>query len=132
MKAYMLPDTASFSRVTAKIHLKKNLAIYAGKQAVRETAAAVFAQSQLDIPRKTGALASSGKVVHRDTDRIATSIIGYGDSSVNPKTGLPTSEYAVIKHEDPVNGKWLENAMLNSSELYRNNLREKISGALSK
>lgn len=131
MKVYVLPDTASFSRVTGKIHLKKNLAIYAGKQAVHETAAAIFAQSQLTIPRKTGALASSGKVVHRDTDKVATSIIGYGDSSVNPKTGLPTADYAVIKHEDPLNGKWLENAVLNSSDLYRNKLREKISGALS-
>lgn len=124
-------DTASFSRLTAKLRQKKNLAIIAGKSAVYETAEAVFNKSQIDIPRKTGALAASGKVAYQDTNQSSTAIIGYGDSSVNPKTGIPTSEYAVAKHEDPRNGKWLENAVLDCSDLYRNNLRDKIGKALA-
>ena len=124
-------DTASFSRLTAKLRQKKNLAIIAGKSVVHETAEAVFNKSQIDIPRKTGALAASGKVAYQDTNQSSTAIIGYGDSSVNPKTGIPTSEYAVAKHEDPRNGKWLENAVLDCSDLYRNNLRDKIGKALS-
>ena len=124
-------DTASFSRLTAKLRQKKNLAIIAGKSAVYETAEAVFNKSQIDIPRKTGALAASGKVEYQDTNQSSTAIIGYGDSSVNPKTGIPTSEYAVAKHEDPRNGKWLENAVLDCSDLYRTNLRDKIGKALS-
>lgn len=124
-------DTASFSRLTAKLRMKKNLAISAGKSAVHDTAEAIFTQSQIDIPRKTGALAASGKIAYQDTNQSSMAIIGYGDSSVNPKTGVPTSEYAVAKHEDPRNGKWLENAVLNCTDLYRNNLRTEIGKALS-
>lgn len=124
-------DTASFSRLTAKLRMKKNLAISAGKSALHETAESVFNKSQLDIPRKTGALAASGKIVYQDANNTSTAIIGYGDSSVNPKTGIPTSEYAVVKHEDPRNGKWLENAMLDCTDLYRTKLHDKIGRALS-
>ena len=124
-------DSASFSRVTGKLHQKKGLAIGAGKAAVHQTAEQIFANAQMVIPRKTGALAASGKVVHQDTAQAAISVIGYGDSSTNPRTGIPTADYAVQKHEDPRNGKWLENAILQSGELYRNNLRDKISQALS-
>lgn len=131
MKVNFQTDTASFARLTAKLRQKKNLTIDAGKTAVHETANAVFAKSQRAIPRKTGALAASGKVVHQDTGTAATSIIGYGDSSINPATGLPTSSYAVAKHEAPRNGKWLENAMLDSSDLYRETLESRIRKALS-
>lgn len=131
MKAALLVDTASFARLTAKLHLKKNVTIMAGKNAVHETANTIFAQAQATIPRKTGALADSGKVVYQDTNTAAIAVIGYGDETVNPKTGLPTADYAVIKHEDPRNGKWLENAMLDCGDLYRNNLQSKISEALS-
>lgn len=131
MKVNLQPDTASFSRLTAKLHQKKNFAIYAGKEVVHETAELIFNTSQLVIPRKTGALAASGKVVHEDTSQAAVSVIGYGDSSVNPVTGVTTASYAVAKHEAPNNGKWLENAVLDCTDLYRVNLREKISKALS-
>jgi hypothetical protein len=124
-------DTASFSRLTAKLHRKKDFAIYAGKTAVRETAEEIFSQSQIRIPRKTGALAASGKVVHQDNAQTAISVIGYGDSSTNPITGVTTATYAVAKHEDPRNGKWLENAVLDCSELYHTNLQDKISRALA-
>lgn len=124
-------DTASFSRLTGKLHQKKKFAISAGQSAVHETAEMIFSKSQLHIPRKTGALAASGKVVHQDANQSATAVIGYGDSSVNPITGIRTADYAVAKHEDPRNGKWLENAVLECSELYRDTLKDKISRALS-
>lgn len=124
-------DTASFSRLTAKLNQKKKFAINAGQMAVHETAETIFAKSQSRIPRKTGALAASGKVVYQDTSQAATAVIGYGDSTLNPNTGIPTSTYAVAKHEDPRNGKWLENAVLECSELYRDTLRDKLSESLS-
>lgn len=131
MKVTWQVDTASFARLTAKLRQKKNLAISAGKSAVHETANTIFTRSQLAIPRKTGALAASGKVVSQDTNQLAVSVIGYGDTSVNPQTGIPTADYAVTKHEDPRNGKWLENAVLECSSLYLNNLKDKIGKALS-
>lgn len=131
MKVHLQVDTASFSRVTAKLHQKKKFTINAGKSAVHETAESIFSKSQMDIPRKTGALAASGKIVYQDDSQSSSATIGYGDSSVNPKTGIPTSEYAVAKHEDPRNGKWLENAMLESTDLYRSNLQDKIRRALT-
>jgi hypothetical protein len=131
MKVTLRPDTASFARATGKLHQKKKFAIQAGKDVVHETAETIFKTSQLVIPRQTGALAASGKVVHQDTANVAVSVIGYGDSSTNPATGATTASYAVAKHEAPTNGKWLENAVLDCSGLYRINLRDKISKALS-
>lgn len=123
-------DTTSFSRVTGQLNLKKKLAIEASKMAVHETAEVVFAQAQANVPRVTGALAASGKIVHQDTAQAAVSVIGYGDSSTNPRTGIPTADYAVTKHEDPRNGKWLENAILSNSERYYANLQNRIGQAL--
>lgn len=131
MNVYLNVDTASFSRLTAKLHHKKDFAILAGKVATRETAEMIFNQSQLAIPRKTGALAASGKVVHQDTNSATTSVIGYGDSTVNPVTGVATADYAVAKHEATNNGKWLENAMIEGAELYHSKLRERIGNALT-
>ncbi len=131
MSVSLVVDTASFSRVTAKLHRKKNDAIYAGKKAVHDTAELVFAESQIRIPRKTGALAQSGKVEHQDTNTAAISVIGYGDSSTNPVTGRTTASYAVEKHESPRNGKWLENSLLDCSAIYKEELQTQITRALS-
>ena len=131
MNVTLQVDTASFSRVTAKLHQKKNFAISAGKSAVHDTAEAIFSAAQMNIPRKTGALAASGKIAYQDSTQTSSAIISYGDSTVNPNTGRPTSSYAVVKHEDPRNGKWLENAVLECTDLYRSNLRDKIGRALS-
>lgn len=131
MKVSFDINTASFARVTAKIHRKKNDAIYVGKKAVHDTAELVFAESQIRIPRKTGALAQSGKLEHQDTNQAAISVIGYGDSSTNPVTGRTTASYAVEKHESPRNGKWLENSLLDCSEIYKEELQTQITRALS-
>ena len=131
MKASFDINTASFSLVTAKLHRKKNDAIFAGKKVVHDTAELVFAESQIRIPRKTGALARSGKVVNQDTNYTAISIIGYGDSSINPATGKTTASYAVEQHESPHNGKWLENSILDCAPIYKEELHTQISRALS-
>ena len=131
MRVNFTVDTASFSRLTAKLHRKKNDIIYAGKKAVHDTAELVFAESQIRIPKKTGALANSGKVEHQDTNEAAISVIGYGDSSTNPQTGRTTASYAVEKHESPRNGKWLENALLDCTDIYKEELVTQISKALS-
>lgn len=131
MRVSFVVDTTSFSKVTAKLHRKKNDAIAAGKKAVHDTAELVFAESQIRIPKKTGALAQSGKVDHQDTNTAAISVIGYGDSSTNPVTGRTTASYAVEKHESPRNGKWLENSLLDCSTIYKEELQTQITRALS-
>ena len=131
MKASFDINTASFSLVTAKLHRKKKDAIYVGKKAVHDTAELVFTESQIRIPSKTGALARSGKVVNQDTNYAAISIIGYGDSSINPATGKTTASYAVEQHESPHNGKWLENSVLDCTSIYKEELYTQISKALS-
>lgn len=124
-------NTATFSKLTAQLHRKKVDAIQAGKEAVHDTAELVFAESQIRIPRKTGALANSGKYSHQDTSTKAESVIGYGDTSTNPVTGRTTASYAVEKHEAPRNGKWLENALLDCSSIYKEELVTKISRVLN-
>ena len=124
-------NTASFSKLNAKLHRKKVDAIQAGKEVVHDTAKLVFAESQIRIPRKTGALANSGKYIHQDTSTKAESVIGYGDSSTNPVKGKTTASYAVKQHESPRKGKWLENALLDCSSIYKVELITKISRALN-
>lgn len=124
-------NTAAFSKLTSQLHRKKVDAIQAGKEVVHDTAELVFAESQIRIPRKTGALADSGKYRHQDTSTKAESVIGYGDSSTNPVMGKTTAAYAVEKHEAPHNGKWLENALLDCSSIYREELINKISRVLN-
>lgn len=127
----IVPETSSFSKVTVALRRRKDAAIYAGILAVHDTADLVFTMSQLAIPRKTGALAASGNVDYEDTNRASVATISYGTSLKNPLTGVPTADYAVAKHEAPVNGKWLENAILDCSDLYRTTLESRISKALS-
>ena len=83
------------------------------------------------MPKQTGGLAMSGKVVNQDTNQVAISVIGYGDSAINPSTGKTTASYAVEQHESPHNGEWLENAILDCTEIYRDALVTQISRALS-
>jgi hypothetical protein len=93
-----------------------NRIINAGLSGVREATRAIFSDSQTRAPVSTGALVSSGSW---DVDQEAGSIsgvIGYGDSRLNPKTGVPTSAYAVDVHEDVRSAgyKYLELAVLNN------------------
>ena len=131
MKASFDINAASFSLVTSKLHRKKNDAIFAGKKVVHDTAELVLTDSRLRLPKQTGALARSGKVVNQDTNHAAISIIGYGDSSINPVTGKTTASYAVEQHESPHNGKWLENSVLDCAPIYKEELYTQISKALS-
>lgn len=72
-----------------------------------------FNEAQVKVPRETGALASSGKISNQDTVGYLQRIISYGNSTINPRTGKPTSDYALYVHEvfdeaHPENYKWLE------------------------
>lgn len=131
MKVSFDINTASFSMVTSKLHRRKKDAILAGTKAVHDTAELVLTDSRLRLPKQTGALAQSGKVVNQDTNNAAISIIGYGDSSINPLTGKTTASYAVEQHESPINGKWLENSILDCTEIYKEELCTQISRVLS-
>jgi hypothetical protein len=76
-------------------------------------ASMAFSQAQDRVPRVTGALANSGKVVKQNTASLLRRVIGYGDSSLNPRTGRATSTYAMNVHEvyraaHPDSYKWLE------------------------
>ena len=115
----------------ANVLLKqKEATIQAGLHAVHSTAESVFNDSQMNMHKVTGALASSGKITYADTDTSAIAYIGYGDSSINPQSGETTASYAVEAHE-AFNGKWLENAMVSNQDLFRQNLVSGISKALS-
>lgn len=79
-------------------------------------ASTAFAQAQDRVPRVTGALAGSGKIVKQNTASLLRRVIGYGDSSLNPRTGRATSTYAMRVHEvyrtaHPDSYKWLELAV---------------------
>ena len=131
MKASFDINTASFSSVTAKLHRKKNDAIFAGKKVVHDTAELVLTDSRLRVPNQTGALARSGKVVNQDTNYTAISIIGFGVSSINPATGKTTASYAGKQNESPHNAKSLENSILDFAPIYKEELHTQISRALS-
>jgi len=118
------------TQVATKLRQKEKVVIRACLSAVHITAEAVFNDSQSRIHRVTGALADSGKIVYENTDTSAIAIIGYGDSSTNPKTGFTTASYAVKAHE-AFGGKWLENAMIDNTELFKNSLLEKVGQALN-
>lgn len=75
-----------------------------------------FAMAQANTPRVTGALASSGKVTDHSFGASLRRTISYGDSTINPVSLQPTSEYAVRVHEEmhekhPNSYKWLERSI---------------------
>lgn len=80
---------------------------------MNNAAEGLFSRSQAAVPRRTGALAQSGKITNVDRGNTMKRIISYGDDTRNPNTGLPTSKYALLVHEvynaqSPNNYKWLE------------------------
>jgi hypothetical protein len=75
-----------------------------GKKVLRETAKNIMAQSQSEVPRETGALASSAFIEQPKVTGNEVSIkLGYGgpNDKKNPYSGQMTSEYAIIVHETP-------------------------------
>ena len=65
---------------------------------LHEVAVEIMSNSQDEVPKDTTALVRSGFIVE-EGDSI---ILGYGgpNTKINPKTGIPTEEYALKVHED--------------------------------
>jgi hypothetical protein len=110
----------------------------AGITGVMEVAEKVFEVAQANTPTITGALKASGKITYMkdlmENDQF-NAIINYGDSSMNPATGVPTSSYAVDRHErpsrsNPEGDKWLEKATMAHTEIFKSILVDKIRGAM--
>ena len=57
-----------------------------------------MSNSQIEVPKDTTALVNSAFILE-EGDNI---ILGYGgpNTKINPKTGIPTEEYALKVHED--------------------------------
>ena len=117
--------------VTTRLTRVQNNAIDAGVRGLNEAAEELFNQAQLIVPRKTGALANSGKVTYTEDSKHHEAIISYGDETVNPVSGRATSEYAVQKHESSgPGGKWLENTFLGGYDLFMQKMISNISEEL--
>ena len=95
----------------------------------------LFEEAQQKVPTVTGALAASSHVtIQNDGDNYKRTI-GYGTSVSNPKTGKATSSYAVDRHErynpeKPESYKWLENTMLNNTDVFLRGIVKAISEGL--
>lgn len=117
-------EAGSASRFTANLHKKQRSTIQAGKEAVHEAAKLVYDDSQTQVPFVTGALWASGRIANDDSGHVGRSVIGYGDSTVNPTTGKSTASYAVDAEEKH---KFLENALLNNTTQVGEHLRNRIA-----
>lgn len=114
--------------VINNLHNKEAEAIAQAQDVVAEAASAVLTQTQEVMPVQTGALRDSGKTETKQEGTVIVGYVGFGDSSVNPQTGRTTASYAVERHEDPRNGKFLENTLYDAAETFVENL----AGALRK
>lgn len=99
------------------------------RSANEEDADRIFQESQLEVPRKTGALAESGKVDKSDPEKVT---ISYG-GTINPVTGQSTDDYAVKIHEDlnlrhPNGGKakYLQDPFFRNIENIKKNVTKKV------
>lgn len=129
MNVKLTLDVGSASKFTAKLHQKQRLTIDAGKQAVHEAAKLVYDDSQTRVPFVTGALWASGRIANDDSAYMGRSIIGYGDSTINPTTGKSTASYAVDAEEKH---KFLENALLDNASMVGEYLRNLITQEFQK
>jgi hypothetical protein len=91
-------DKGSVKKLEAEV--KRSFLEYftKGIDALEQTARNIMAESQLEVPRETGTLASTG-FVERRGNKVA---LGYGGrhDQINPKRGYAASEYMIIVHED--------------------------------
>jgi len=69
--------------------------------ATEEACEDIMEESLRQVPIDTGALAGSAFYdIRRAKDYGFEATLGYGGSGINPKTGTPVMDYAVIVHED--------------------------------
>ena len=131
MKSDIKLDESTVQDVSNHLTQIQHDTVNAGIRGIDEAAEILFNQAQMIVPRKTGALANSGKISYRDTAKQHEAIISYGDASTNPNTGRATSVYAVQKHEMPGPGsKWLEKTFLGGYDIFMQSLVNNISETL--
>ena len=131
MNTMLILKESTVNNVTNKLNQVQDRVVDAGVRGLNEAAEELFNQAQLIVPRKTGALANSGKVTYTDNGKRYEAIISYGDDTLNPVSGRATSEYAVQKHESPgPGGKWLENTFLGGYDLFMQHMISNISNEL--
>lgn len=112
-----------------RMRRREAVAIAASQQAVAQAANTVLTRTQFVMPVKTGALRASGEcAVDMENLKIVGSV-GFGNTSLNPNTGRTTASYAVEKHEDPRNGKFLENTLQDYAEEFLDTLAEALQKA---
>ena len=69
--------------------------------ATEEACEEIMEESLRQVPRDTGTLANSAFYdIRKAKDYGYEATLGYGGSAINPKTGVPVMDYAVIVHED--------------------------------
>ena len=69
--------------------------------ATKEACEEIMDESLRQVPRDTGTLADSAFYdIRKAKDYGYEATLGYGGSAINPKTGVPVMDYAVIVHED--------------------------------
>jgi hypothetical protein len=69
--------------------------------ATEEACEDIMKESLRQVPRDTETLANSAFYnIQKAKDYGYEAILGYGGSAINPKTGVPVMDYAVVVHED--------------------------------
>ena len=135
MKAEMILDSLSASRVMNSLTVQRSIVSTVARTAANSAANKVLDKAQEKVPVDTGAVKNSGRVDHNwDDDELAISIISYGSTGVG-RHNIPTVVYAPIVHElrskkNPESYKWLEKALLESGEVFREEVRRLIGQAL--
>ena len=91
-------NITGFDKVDASLQHIANDIMDATMDQLHAVAVEIMSNSQVEVPKDTTALVNSGFIVN-EGDSI---ILGYGgpNTKINPKTGIPTEEYALRVHED--------------------------------
>jgi hypothetical protein len=128
-------DEASLRHLTYGLLKAEEAVLEGGKAGVQLAAELAFDQAQTNVPVKSGALRDSGAIADTGNEVIIERTISYGTDVPNP-AGVPTSAYAVARHEipnkkNPAAYKWLETAVRDvGSELLIEAVSSEIDRAL--
>lgn len=131
-------DTASVQQLVIGLRRKQLVVQDAAKEAIQSVGSKIFDEAQARVPVQTGALQRSGRFTAAGSKEAPEGIISYGDMGVG-RRGRTTAEYAVERHEQRsrssdlrAGDKWLEKALLENGEAFRNEVLRLMRAALSK
>lgn len=91
------------------------------EEAVREGLQPIYDESQVLVPVDTGRLKASGFIQTRRTSRGVSGVVGYAPGS-NPPYAAIVHERLDLNHESPTQAKFLEVAVMNNFEGFRQRL----------